>query len=38
MLKKVNFKKYYQFLISAVKGITKDPESITKDYESFFIV
>ena len=30
MLKKVNYEKYNQFLISAMKGITKDYESITK--------
>ena len=38
MSKKVNDKKYNQFLISAMKGITKDHESIAKDYESFFTV
>ena len=38
MLKKVNDKKYNQFLISAMNVITKDHENIAKDYESFFTV
>ena len=36
MYKKVNYNKYNQFLISAMKGIAKDHESITKDYGSLF--
>ena len=38
MQKKVNYKKYNQFVISEMKGITKDHESIKKDYESLFTV
>ena len=33
---KVNYSKYNHFLMSAMKGIKKDLESITKDYKSFF--
>ena len=33
---KVNYSKYNHFFMSAMKGIKKDPESITEDYESFF--
>ena len=31
------YNKFNQFLISAMKGITKDHESIPKDYESLFL-
>ena len=33
---KVKYNKYNQLLTSAMKGITKDCESVTKDYESLF--
>ena len=35
-VKTVSYNKYNQFLISAIKGITKNHEIILKDYESLF--
>ena len=34
MSKKVNYNKHNQFLMSSMKGITKDHESIMKDIHS----
>ena len=33
---KVKYNKYNQLLISVMKAITKDYESVMKDYESLF--
>ena len=38
MSKKVNYNKYNKFLISIMKGITRDQESIAKDYENLFYI
>ena len=35
-VKTVSYNKYNQFLISAIKGITKNNEIITNDFESLF--
>ena len=35
-VKTVSYNKYNQFLISAIKGITKNSKTITNNYESLF--
>ena len=36
-VKESKYNKYNQFVMSEMKGITKDHKSITKDYDSLFL-